>query len=148
MIKMSLNSTYKLKLSLAFSLIISMLSFAQETAENIKQNTETALREKGTVNINQDEKLVKVLALKKEINRTQGSGNIYRIQIYSGSLSGAQNAIKSFRKDFPNITHISDWDYPNYKVYVGSYRTSIQADKMLIEIRKKYPIAFKFKPKG
>lgn len=129
-------------------LIFSFLGFAQTSEETPQQTEETMIASQGTVNIVQDEKLAKVLELKKQVNKNQGSRNIYRIQIYSGSLSGAQNAIKNFRKDFPNVSNMSDWDYPNYKVYVGSFRTSIEADKMLIEIRKKYPIAFKLKPKG
>jgi len=145
---MSLINTYKGKVSLIFCLIVSTLSFAQVSEDTVKQNSTTTINDKGTVNINQEEKLVKVLKLKKEINRTQGSKDIYRIQIYSGSLAGAQRAISNFTKDFPNTSYIPKWDSPNHKVYVGSYRTSIQADKMLIEIRKKYPIAFKLKPKG
>ena len=38
------------------------------------------------------------------------------------------------------------YETPNYKVWVGNYYTQLEADKRLIEIRKKFRSAFIFRP--
>ena len=38
------------------------------------------------------------------------------------------------------------YETPNYKEWVGNYYTQLEADKRLIEIRKKFRSAFIFRP--
>ena len=47
------------------------------------------------------------------------------------------------------IRYSSEMKYetPNYKIWVGDFRTKIEADRALIAIKKKYPNAFIFTPK-
>ena len=38
------------------------------------------------------------------------------------------------------------YETPNYKVWVGSFFTQLEADKFLLKIRKKFKSAFIFRP--
>lgn len=104
----------------------------------------TLLAQEGTITINSDKKIRQVLDLKKEINQTQNS---IKIQIYSGPRIGAEKSLLEFKSDFPNYTAMMMYETPSYKIWVGNYRTQIQADRALIEIRKTYKNAFSFTPK-
>ena len=71
----------------------------------------------------------------------------YRIFIGMTSLRNDASKIQSeaqehFADNF--IAHVV-YDEPNFKIYVGSYNNSNEADEALIEIRKFYPNAKKIK---
>lgn len=140
------------KYSYFFTLVFALLSssfLAAQTGDStvVKQDTFTPFSTEGTVTIEQDERIPRLLALKKKVNKEEGAANMYRIQLYSGSRVGAANTIQNFRKDFPYISCSMNYEAPEFKVRVGNFRTSIEADRRLLEIRKKYPAAFKFQPK-
>jgi hypothetical protein len=40
------------------------------------------------------------------------------------------------------------YETPNYKIWIGNFRSRLEADKALIKIKKKYINAFIFKPKN
>ncbi len=72
-----------------------------------------------------------------------GKMNGYRIQIYSGSDRAAANGKRSdFLARFPDVRANLDWEQPNFKVRVGSYRTLLQAQKGLVEVKERYPNAY------
>ena len=104
----------------------------------------TLLAQEATVTINSDKKIRQVLDLKNEINQTQKA---IKIQIYSGSRNGAEKSLLEFKSDFPNFLAMMIYETPSYKIWVGDYRTQIQADRALVEVRKKYKSAFSFTPK-
>ena len=104
----------------------------------------TLLAQEATVTINSDKKIRQVLDLKNEINQTQKA---IKIQIYSGSRKGAEKSLLEFKSDFPNFLAMMIYETPSYKIWVGDYRTQIQADRALVEVRKKYKSAFSFTPK-
>ena len=100
--------------------------------------------QEGTVIIQSEEKVKEVLRLKKEINQRQ---NLVKIQIYSGSRQEAENLLSKFMVDFPDLSAKMVYETPSYKIWVGDYRSQIQADRDLIRIRKNYNRAFSFTPK-
>jgi hypothetical protein len=70
----------------------------------------------------------------------------FTILIFSGSGANSRNSAKArqneFSNDFPDYpTHLS-WKNPSYEVCVGDFRTKLEAEKALQEIRVKYPSAF------
>ena len=69
-----------------------------------------------------------------------------RIQIYSGDRDNAEQMIKEFIEIFNDTTADIIYETPNYKVWVGNYYTQLEADKRLLEIRKKFRSAFIFRP--
>ncbi len=97
----------------------------------------------GSVSINQSKRLDSVINLKKELNSKIQN---LRIQIYNGDRENAEQIIKEFIEIFNDTLADVIYETPNYKVWVGNYYTQLEADKKLIEIRKKFRSAFIFRP--
>ena len=120
------------KITLVFSLaLLSTNSFAQQ----------------GGVTINQDQDLVKLLALKKDMNLYDNDSDRYKIQIYSGNRQDAEKAKSKIRLKMPELLATLEFETPNYKVWVGNYRSRLEADRSLVKVQKEFQNAFVFKPK-
>tara|TARA_B100000575_G_C23004528_1_gene578788 strand:+ start:190 stop:615 length:426 start_codon:yes stop_codon:yes gene_type:complete len=105
--------------------------------------TTTLLGQNGNIKIYQSNKLDSIIKLKKELNsRIQN----LRIQIYIGDRDNAEQIIQEFVEIFNDTTADVIYETPNYKVWVGNYYTQLEADKRLVEIRKKFRSAFIFRP--
>ncbi len=100
--------------------------------------------QKGTVTVDIDPKADRLVALKKEANRK--AENVYRIQIYSGTAGQARGREAAFKEKFPGWSCNLKFETPNYKVWVGNFRTRLEADRRLIEVKKKFPNAFILAP--
>ena len=103
-----------------------------------------AMAQNGKVSVNVDKKISRLMAIKKEIFKTE---NGIKIQIYSGSRRNAESKLVQFNFDFPKISTEMVYETPNYKIWSGDFRTQLEADRALIKIRKIYKEAFSFKPK-
>ena len=103
----------------------------------------TLFGQNGNIEINQSNKLDSIIKLKKELNSKIQN---LRIQIYSGDRENAEQIIQEFNEIFNDTTADVIYETPNYKVWVGNYYTQLEADKRLIEIRKKFRGAFIFRP--
>ena len=97
----------------------------------------------GEVTINMDSTLVKLIDLKKELNSEIEN---YKIQIFNGSRDEAENTISEYKILYNDSSAIIKYEAPNYKIWIGNYYTLIEAEKEILELRKKYPNAFIFKP--
>ena len=100
--------------------------------------------QKGSVTVNQDKQIDQLLALKKDVNKKAKN---YKIQVYNGSYSGAQNAETNFYKYFSGWSVSTQYETPNYKVWVGNFKTRLEADRALIRVKRRFPNAFYLKPK-
>ena len=109
----------------------------------ISLSNTTLIGQNGNIEINQSNKLDSIIKLKKELNSKIQN---LRIQIYSGDRDNAEQIIKEFIKIFNDTTADVIYETPNYKVWVGNYYTQLEADKRLLEIRKKFRSAFIFRP--
>ena len=103
----------------------------------------TLFGQSGNIKITQSSKLDSIIKLKKELNSKIQN---LRIQIYSGNRENAEQIIQEFIDIFNDTTADIIYETPNYKVWVGNYYTRLEADKRLIEIRKKFRSAFIFRP--
>ena len=103
----------------------------------------TLFGQNGNIKINQSNKLDSIIKLKKELNSKIQN---LRIQIYSGDRDNAEQIIQEFIEIFNDTIADVIYETPNYKVWVGNYYTPLEADKRLIEIRKKFRSAFIFRP--
>ncbi|WP_250435232.1 SPOR domain-containing protein [Hanstruepera flava] len=118
---------------LASCLILTMqISFAQE----------------GSLNINQDPKIDKLLAVKTSMNTSETDSERYKIQVFSGNRQAeaekAKSIVKTKMSELPVITV---FETPNYKVWVGNFRSRLEADRALLKVQKEFKSAFVFKPK-
>ena len=109
----------------------------------ISTSSTTLFGQNGSIKINQSNKLDSIIKLKKELNSKIQN---LRIQIYSGDRENAEQIIQEFNEIFNDTTADVIYETPNYKVWVGNYYTQLEADKRLIEIRKKFRSAFIFRP--
>ena len=99
----------------------------------------TALAQDGVVSIEKSAEIDQVLTLKKELNKDQ---EFIKIQIFSGNRLGAETALESFKTDFPGQTVEMKYETPNYKIWVGKFRTQLEADRELRIVKKSFPNAF------
>tara|TARA_B100000945_G_C20190896_1_gene506813 strand:- start:214 stop:624 length:411 start_codon:yes stop_codon:yes gene_type:complete len=97
----------------------------------------------GKVEITQSIEIEKVIEIKKEINKNK---SMLRIQIFNGSREDANNIKEKFENI--KVDSIIDMVYetPNYKIWVGNYKTQLEADIKLLEIKRYFPDAFIFRP--
>lgn len=100
--------------------------------------------QEGDITINQDRQIDALLSLKKDINRTESN---YKIQIFNGNRPGAEKARSEFRNSFSDWSTSMRYETPNYKIWIGDFKTRLEADRALITVKKKFGNAFVFKPK-
>ncbi|TYB75712.1 SPOR domain-containing protein [Bizionia algoritergicola] len=103
--------------------------------------------QQGTITVNQAPELATLLALKKEMNVSDTDSDRYKIQIFSGDRTGAEKAMSNFDAKFDKIPSVLEYETPNYKVWVGNFRSRLEADRGLEKIKKEFNDAFRFKPK-
>ena len=97
----------------------------------------------GYVKINKSEKLEKIILFKKDLNSKIEN---LKIQIYNGNREQAEKIKEEYIEKFNDSVVKIIYETPNYKVWVGSFFTQLEADKFLLKIRKKFKSAFIFRP--
>ena len=102
------------------------------------------MAQEGSVSIQKSFEIERVLELKKELNKDQ---SFIKIQIYSGNRLGAETALENFKTEFPEQIVEMRYETPNYKIWVGKFRTQLEADRELRLVKKRFPNAFSLKPK-
>jgi hypothetical protein len=101
--------------------------------------------QEGTVVINQDKEIEDLLKIRKSM---ETSFDRYKIQIYSGlSRSSAETARTEFLENYSDWPSSIEYETPNYKIWVGDFRSRLEADRALIRIKKTFMNAFIFEPK-
>lgn len=103
--------------------------------------------QQGAIIVNQDPEIQALLKLKKQINYEDEDSERYKIQIYFGSRQRAESTRNSFEISFNSWPTKLVYETPNYKIWVGNFRTRLEAVKALMKIKKKFSSAFIFKPK-
>jgi hypothetical protein len=98
-------------------------------------------------NIKNDLKFDSLLSFKKKIDKEIFENNFYSIQIFSGSFKFADSISKLGTEKYLNDSTYFYFETPNYKVRIGKYKSKINAEKKLREIKKVFRSAFIFKPK-
>jgi hypothetical protein len=96
--------------------------------------------------ITQDSKFEQLLNEKRKINASINVSDRYKIQIFSGESEKAKTELADFKKKFKNIDGTIVFNTPSYKVWVGNFRTRIEAERNLILIQKKYKNVLLIKP--
>ena len=116
--------------NIVFLLFLSFNCFSQETKTSISQ----------------DSRFEQLLNEKRKINSSITINNRFKIQIFTGESETSKKALTDFRKDNKNVDATIVFSTPIYKVWVGNYKTRIEAENKLQALKKKYPNAFLVKP--
>jgi hypothetical protein len=98
------------------------------------------------VSVSQDPKFENLLNEKRKINASITINDIYKIQIYNGDSETSKKTLTDFKRDFLSFDGTIVFYTPAYKVWVGNFKTRIEAERNLLVFRKKYPNAFVIKP--
>lgn len=98
------------------------------------------------ISIFQDTKIEQLLIEKRKINASITVNDRYKIQIFSGDSESSKKKLIEFRKENKFIDGTIVFSTPIYKVWVGNFKTRVEAEKKLLEIKKKYPNALLIKP--
>ena len=76
------------------------------------------------------------------------NGMGYRVQVFYGSdRREAFNEQSKFRALYPKIMTYISYKEPNYYLRVGDFRTRMEAQKLLTELRANFPTLFIFREK-
>ncbi len=135
-------------------LIFSFLSIYLSAQEPPRVEQESRLYEQlfragggpGTIRIIQEQKLDEILLLFMEQNRKMRGIPCYWIRIYSGSAHDSREEAYEtkarFLTKYEGIRNDVIYDNPNFKVYIGGYRSKSETLKLLNTIKKDFPTAF------
>lgn len=114
---------------------------------------------KGVVTVVKDPKIDSIIARRFELNKKDGNVTIrpngpivtqmgYRVQIYYGSDRRAVFKEQArFAALYPNLITYITYKEPNYYLRAGDFRTRMEAQKLMAELRPTYPTLFIFREK-
>lgn len=121
---------------------------SDSTSNNYSFLTElqTDVKGQGHVRISQDARITALLEKHIRINKGHTTIPGYRIRIFSNSGKSAKGQALSRKSDFmakyPNIPTYFLFKFPNYKVYIGDFRTRAEALKVYKQIIYDFPDSF------
>ncbi|MGO2101863.1 MAG: SPOR domain-containing protein [Psychroflexus halocasei] len=72
--------------------------------------------------------------------------SVYKIQVFSGSIQQAKKVKNDYNQLALDFSSMIFYESPNYKVWVGSFRTKLDADRAFLELKNDFPHAFVFQP--
>lgn len=123
---------------------LNTISVAQDFNENLRYDRLQSDEQK--VSINQPDQLVKTNERYTSFHDKHPEIPGYRIEIYSSS--GANSKLKArsnriqFIQQYDSIPAYVVWEYPNFEVRVGDFRTKLEAERALQDIVPSFPFAF------
>ena len=121
--------------------------------------TATFAQTKGTVTIIKDPLIDSLIARRLELSKrvvdvtTKRPGPVvsgmgYRVQIYYGSdRREIFNEQARFKSDYPKLNTYITYKEPNYYLRVGDFRTRLEAQNLMNELRPKFQTLFIFREK-
>lgn len=77
-----------------------------------------------------------LISKKRSFNKEFGYG--FRIQLYNGFETEAKKTEAKFKIDFPEIKTYLLYRQPEWKIQVGFYKTKLEADRALLDFKRKY----------
>ncbi|GGH09445.1 cell division protein [Pedobacter zeae] len=119
--------------------------------------TATAFAQKGEVTVIKDPLIDSLIAKRLEVYKTSGevkpgkpivSAYGYRVQIFYGSdRREVFNEQARFKGLYPQLNTYLTYKEPNYYVRVGDFRTRLEAQRLINELRPAFPTLFIFREK-
>lgn len=107
-------------------------------------------QDRGNVVVIKDPRIDSLIARRLELGKVNNSGSSvsalgFRVQIFSGlSRDDAYSEQTKFKTRYPNVRTYISYTQPNYRVRVGDFRTKLEAQKFLNELKKYYSSLFVF----
>lgn len=98
----------------------------------------------GIITVESNEKIKHIIAKKRAYNKNLKKIKGFKIQLFNGSENGAYSTRDNFLTQFPDANIEIMFSSPEWKVWVGSYRSQLEADRALKEIKEAQFNAFVF----
>lgn len=98
------------------------------------------------VTLSEDSKFEQLLSEKRKLNSSITVNNQYKIQIFNGSSDESKKVLIQFKRENKNLDGTIVFSTPAYKVWVGNFKTRIDAERNLNSLKKKFPNAIIIKP--
>jgi len=102
------------------------------------------MSQEGNLQLTEETGIPELLTLYKSALNTS---EYYRIQVGFGDHEDAIRIKSSVEIDFPELPSKIDFDSPTYRVRIGRFKTKLEAERLFIQVRAKYPTAMLLKPK-
>ncbi len=80
-----------------------------------------------------------LISKKRSYNKEFGYG--FRIQLYNGFEVETKKIRAKFKIDFPETKTYIVYQQPEWKIHVGFYKTKLEADRALLNLKRKYESA-------
>jgi len=98
------------------------------------------------VTVYQDSKFEKLLNQKRKVNSSLTINNRYKIQIFNGTSEESKKTLIQFKRENKNYDATIVFSTPLYKVWIGNFKTRIEAERNLNSLKKNYPNSIIIKP--
>jgi hypothetical protein len=98
------------------------------------------------ITVSQNPKFENLLNEKRKINASITVNDIYKIQIYNGDIESCKKILFDFKKEFVKFDGTIVFYTPIYKVWVGSFKSRIEAERNLSLFKTKYPNSLIIQP--
>ena len=100
----------------------------------------------GKTSVSVDPKIDQLLKEKRKLNTGLFLNEAYKIQIFYGNSEDSKKKLQEFKREFKNLDGTIIFNSPNYKVWIGNFKTRIEVERAMVDIKKKYPTALIIKP--
>ncbi|WP_010251915.1 SPOR domain-containing protein [Myroides injenensis] len=102
-------------------------------------------QEKKTI-VNEPNTITELMNMKKTYNSSITANDKFRIQVFYGKNSEAKEALQNFKSLYPEINATIIYNTPTYKVFVGNFKTRLEAERNLRIIKKDFPNSLLIRP--
>lgn len=96
--------------------------------------------------IEKDPRIETLLKEKRKISTDVTINELFKIQIFNGKFDESKRTLNECLTFFKELEGTIVYNNPTYKAWVGPFKTRIEAEKAMIDIKKKYPLALLLKP--
>ena len=86
--------------------------------------------------------VTKIMIAFEAYSRIQPIKRAFVIQIFNGTKAEADKIKVKFLEQFPDQNLRTIYQFPEYRLQTGDYKTKIEADHYLSKIREQFPGAF------
>jgi len=100
---------------------------------------------RGTVTVYKDARIDSLIAHRNGLKSAKGSSvggyssRGYRIQLFSGSnRKEAYNIQARFQAEYPGVRTYISYNTPDFKLHVGDFRTRLEAEKQVQDMKYRY----------
>ena len=87
---------------------------------------------------NEADKIENLISQKRNYNQQNKNTLVYKIQLYNGAESEAYKIRSNFRSAFPEYKTTIIYRQPEWKTQVGNFETKLEADRVLLLIKKEF----------